>query len=177
MRNKTWRERLKLAFKILRSNDTEREIRDEEFLRGRGEVLGDYEQFRNEVIPFFKEWEQRIRNYDNRGIGADGRTVVELYKLPLRCGLVDYQGGIMQDDSLIPPMPYSTKPEFIRLHQTIMSIQLKSSCWQMASIKNARREAAHRLTQMLLEKDYLKYDIQEVRGQFVITFYISTYNV
>ena len=59
----------------------------------------------------------------------------------------------------------------------MLAIQLKSSCWQMESIKNARHEAARRLTQMLLEGDYLKYDIQEIRGEFVITFYISTYNV
>ena len=177
MRNKMWRERLKLAFKILRSNDAERDIREEEFLLGRGEVLGDYKKFRDEIIPFFKEWEERIRNYDDRGIGVSDRTVVELYKLPLRRGLVDYQGGIMQDNSLTPPIASGIPPEYVKLHQTMLAIQLKSSCWQMESIKNARHEAARRLTQMLLEGDYLKYDIQEIRGEFVITFYISTYNV
>lgn len=172
MRKRNLLERVKLAFRLLVSNDALLPVYREGFDDGKTTVYDDYRLVKEELAPFIKQLVD-TRWHGDRGIVVPGMLPHELYRVPITMGM-DVLGDCIQ----IAGSPTSKKEDVVQIlnfRQETIHYALKADAIIAQDIKNYQCEASEKLAQYLVDNGFIKCQqiaTTEPYKQFVFYFNI-----
>lgn len=172
MRKRNLLERVKLAFRLLFSNNSLLPCYQEGFDDGKATVYDDYRLVKEELEPFIKQLVD-TRWHGDRGIVVPGMLPHELYQVPVMMGM-DVLGDCIQiaDDS--HPQPEQAV-QILNFRKETIQNALKADARMAQDIKYYQYEASKGLAQYLVDNGFIKCQqiatTEPYKQQFV--FYLN----
>lgn len=153
MRKRNLWERVKLAFRLLVSNDSLLPVYQEGFDDGKATVYDDYRLVKEELAPFIKQLVD-TRWHGDRGIVVPGMLPHELYQVSVMMGM-DVLGDCIQiADSSYPQPEHAV--QILTFRQETVKNALKADARMAQDIKRYQYEAAKGLAQYLVDNGFIK---------------------